>query len=142
MGNIESAVDYKKLAIMAFEASENAYSPYSGFCVGAALLCSDGSIYLGCNIENSSYSATICAERVAIQKAVSEGKRDFRAIAIVGGKNGVFSAPCYPCGACRQVMSEFSKNIDVEIVLLYGDKKSPNIEKYHLSQLLPKSFSL
>ncbi len=142
MKNGECAVNYKELANLAFKASENAYSPYSEFCVGAALLCADGNVYLGCNIENSSYSATVCAERVAIQKAVSEGRRSFKAIAIVGGKNGDFSSPCYPCGVCRQVISEFCKDADFEIILPYGNKEEPNFEKYNLSQLLPKSFSL
>ena len=90
------------------EARNNAYTPYSGFKVGAALLCSDGSIYTGCNIENASYSPTVCAERVAIFKAVSEGKREFSAIAVCGSPKGELTAKlCYPCGVCRQVLSEF-----------------------------------
>ena len=84
-----------------------AYAPYSGFQVGAALLAESGAVYLGCNIENSSYSPTICAERTAFAKAVSEGERAFIAIAVVGGKEGTCSGFCPPCGVCRQVMREF-----------------------------------
>ena len=91
-------------------ARDTAYAPYSNFAVGAALLCADGSIYTGANIENSSFTPTICAERVAFFNAIHEGQRDFTAIAIVGGKAGEnISELCPPCGVCRQVMSEFCK---------------------------------
>lgn len=129
-------INKNELILKAVEASKSSYSPYSGFRVGAALLCKDGSIYLGTNIENSSYSATICAERVAFFKAVSEGKRDFKAIAIVGGKENVGETLCPPCGACRQVMSEFC---DGDFLVLLP--KKDGFEEYRLSELLPLSFS-
>ena len=122
----------------AHQAAQHAYAPYSGFAVGAALLSSDGEVFTGCNIENASFSATCCAERAAIFKAVSEGARDFAAIAIVGGKNGDFSKPCPPCGICRQVMAEFCGG-DFKIVL-QGEDGLPQIQP--LSALLPLSFSL
>ena len=101
-------------------ARDTAYAPYSNFAVGAALLCADGSIYTGANIENSSFTPTICAERVAFFNAIHEGQRDFTAIAIVGGKAGEnISELCPPCGVCRQVMSEFCKG-DFKIVLSDG----------------------
>ncbi len=124
---------YTKLFNMAVKASESSYSPYSQFRVGAALLCKDGTIYTGCNIENAAYPLGVCAERTAIFKAVSEGKRDFEAIAIAGSGSDDFSSSCYPCGACRQVMSEFGEN-DFKIVL------SDNI--FTLEELLPYSFKL
>lgn len=119
------------------QAMEKAYAPYSGFQVGAALLCADGSIYTGCNIENASYSPTICAERTAFAKAVSEGKRDFTAIAVCGGKGGVITGLCAPCGVCRQVMAEFCKE-DFRVILVKPD----GYEERTLSQLLPDSFTL
>ena len=114
------------------------YSPYSHFCVGAALLCADGTIYTGCNIENAAYGPSNCAERTAIFKAVSEGKKDFVAIAIVGGKNGVIEDFCPPCGVCRQVLSEFCKK---DFLILLKDKKN-QVKEFTLEQLLPESFSL
>ena len=123
---------YSDLLNNAIEASENSYSPYSGFRVGAALLTGDGRIFKGCNIENASYSLTNCAERTAFFKAISEGERSFRAIAIVGDKN-----PCYPCGACRQVMAEFCDK-DFEIILSGDD----GVKVFKLSELLPYSFEL
>ena len=125
----------EQLATIAKEAMEKAHSPYSGYKVGAALLCKDGSVYTGCNVENSSFSATNCAERTAFFKAVSEGKKEFTAIAICGGKNGVIEGVFPPCGVCRQVMREFCAD-DFEIHLL----KSDGIETYTLGQLLPVSF--
>ena len=114
------------------------YAPYSNFHVGAALLTSEGKIYTGCNIENAAYGPSNCAERTAIFKAVSEGKKKFEAIAIVGGKNGKIENFCPPCGVCRQVLAEFCKK-DFEIVLA----KSTNEYKIMtLEQLLPESFSL
>ena len=100
------------------KARGNSYSPYSGFKVGAALLCSSGKIYTGCNIENAAYSPTVCAERVAFFKAVSEGERDFTAIAIVGGSGEDTDEPCPPCGVCRQVMAEFCDADSFKIYLI------------------------
>ena len=127
----------KKLITAAKAAMDNAYAPYSGFRVGAALLCADGSIYTGCNIENAAYGPTNCAERTAFFKAVSEGKREFAAIAICGGKGGRITSVCPPCGVCRQVMREFCAD-DVEIYLIGAGDRT---EKYTLSQLLPHSFA-
>lgn len=124
-----------------FKAAEKAmaaaYNPYSRFAVGAALLCADGSVYTGCNIENASFTPTVCAERVAFFKAVSEGRRSFVKIAVAGGSNGSASDRCPPCGVCRQVMSEFC-NGDFEIIL----RGVQGIEKHKLSGLLPLSFKL
>ena len=92
----------RDLLSRAIAARETAYAPYSGFTVGAALLCGDGTVYDGCNIENAAHTPTVCAERTAFFKAVSEGKRAFTAMAVAGG-----TAPCPPCGVCRQVMAEF-----------------------------------
>ena len=127
-----------KLIQKAKEAAENAYAPYSEFTVGAALLCKNGRIYSGCNIENASYSPTNCAERTAFFKAVSEGERDFEAIAIVGGKNLDFSDYCTPCGVCRQVMREFCAE-DFRIILGRNDGE---FRSFILGELLPESFSL
>lgn len=127
----------KQLLKIAADAREKAYAPYSDFLVGAALLCDDGSVYEGCNVENSSYTPTCCAERVAIFKAVSDGKRGFRSIAIVGGKRGEQTTCCYPCGVCRQVFSEFCKD-DFEIVLASGE----DIVKTTLKELLPSAFKI
>lgn len=124
---------YNKLFEEAVKASENSYSPYSKFRVGAALLCSDGTIYTGCNIENSSYPLGNCAERTAIFKAVSDGKKDFEAIAIAGSADYNMSEPCYPCGACRQVMSEFC---DESFKVILSEKILT------LGELLPYSFKL
>lgn len=125
----------EQLATMAKEAMERAYSPYSGYKVGAALLCKDGSVYTGCNVENASFSATNCAERTAFFKAISEGKKEFAAIAICGGKDGVIESLFPPCGVCRQVMREFCSD-DFKIHLFKPD----GIETYALEQLLPVSF--
>ena len=123
-----------RLLSMAADAMQYSYSPYSHFKVGAALLCADGSVYTGANIENGAYSATVCAERTAFFKAISEGKKQFAKIAIVGGN---IEKPCYPCGVCRQVMSEFCDE-NFEILLL----KDGEIIKHTLSELLPHSFKL
>ncbi|MBQ4316848.1 MAG: cytidine deaminase [Clostridia bacterium] len=129
----------KKLCEQAVLATKNSYSPYSSFKVGAALLCADGSIFTGCNIENSSFTPTVCAERVAVFKAISEGKRDFDSIAIAGGKDGfVGSEICTPCGVCLQVLSEFCNPDKFNILLV----KDGGFEKYTLRELLPKSFKL
>lgn len=128
--------DYNALARQALEARRNAYCPYSGFAVGAALLCQDGTVVTGCNIENAGYSATNCAERTAVFKAVSQGKREFAAIAIAGGRAG--RAPegfCPPCGTCRQVLEEFC-GPDFPVILTDGT----TTEKHALGDLLPLSF--
>lgn len=129
----------KKLCELAIDATSNSYSPYSSFKVGAALLCSDGNVFTGCNIENVSYTPTVCAERVAVFKAISEGKRDFESIAIAGGKEDVVGKEiCTPCGVCLQVLSEFC-NPDKFYILL---AKDGGFEKYTLRELLPKSFKM
>ena len=97
----------EELVTLAKEAMTRAYAPYSGFFVGAALLCADGTVYQGCNIENAAYGPTNCAERTAFFKAVYDGHRDFKAIAICGGKVGNITGAFPPCGVCRQVMREF-----------------------------------
>ena len=130
-------MEHIELINKAKQAMTAAYAPYSGFLVGAALLCADGTVYTGCNIENGAYSPTLCAERTAFAKAVSEGKRDFTAIAICGGKGGVITGLCTPCGVCRQVMAEFCKE-DFEVILV----KPEGYELRSLSQLLPESFGL
>ena len=124
-----------ELMKLAEEAREKAYAPYSDFLVGAALLTRSGKVYTGCNIENAAFSPTNCAERTAFFKAISEGEREFSAIAIVGGKRGSAPEFCAPCGVCRQVMAEFCGG-DFSIVL--GTSK--NIQAYSLSDLLPLSF--
>lgn len=121
----------------AMAAMKNSYSPYSHFTVGAALLTKNGRVYPGCNIENSSYSVTNCAERTALYNAVSNGDRDFDAIAIVGGKDGRVEGYCPPCGVCRQALSEFCKK-DFKIYLYNGIE----IQTYTLDELLPQSFDL
>lgn len=123
----------KELLSIADKAMEHAYAPYSKFKVGAALLCKDGTIFTGCNIENATYGATNCAERTAMFKAVSEGQREFEAIAIVSSDGG----ETFPCGICRQVMAEFAPKINV---ILRDEAGKEHI--YPLMELLPKSFSL
>ena len=125
-----------KLCALAKEAMTRAYAPYSGYKVGAALLCADGSVYLGCNIENAAYTPTVCAERTAIFKAVSEGKRDFTAIAVCGGKDGVITGAFPPCGVCRQVLREFCRD-DFTVYLV----KKDGFDTVTLADLLPHSFS-
>ena len=127
----------EKLCELAISAMDNAYVPYSGYKVGAALLCADGTVYLGCNIENASYSPTNCAERTAFFKAVSEGHRSFSAIAVCGGKDGVLTGAFPPCGVCRQVMREFCDD-DFVIYLVTGNGTH---EALTLAQLLPHSFN-
>ena len=127
----------EQLMDLAKEAMAHAYAPYSGFHVGAALLCSDGTVYQGCNVENASYSPTNCAERTAFFKAVYDGRRDFTAIAICGGKGGQITSLCTPCGVCRQVMLEFCG----PDFLIHMTDSSNKIETRTLAQLLPLSFS-
>ena len=129
-------MDSQKLVNLAIEAMKKAYTPYSGFKVGAALLSDDGEVTLGCNIENAAYSPTICAERVAFSSAVRDGKRKFTKIAVVGGMNGELSSFTYPCGVCRQVMREFC---DDDFILVVYDGKE--IKEHTLSEILPCSFS-
>ena len=121
----------------AIAAMENAYAPYSGYKVGAALLCADGTVYTGCNIENAAFGPTVCAERTAIFKAVSEGKREFAAIAVCGGKNGEITGAFPPCGVCRQVMREFCRDDFVIYMVGAGD----SYEEHTLAEILPFSFS-
>ena len=127
---------YKKLCAEAVRAMKTAYCPYSGYSVGAALLAKSGTVYTGCNIENASFSPTVCAERTAFFKAVSEGERGFEAIAVAGGKNGRINGVFPPCGVCRQVMAEFcSKGFKILFV-----KENGGFEEHTLEELLPLSF--
>lgn len=125
-----------ELCRAAIQAMKQSYSPYSGFKVGAALLTKDGKIYTGCNIENASFSVTVCAERTAIFKAVSEGETEFAMLAIAGGKNGKLQGEVPPCGVCRQVLSEFCDK-DFPILLVTDEN---NFKQYTLGQLLPLTF--
>ena len=126
----------EKLCELAIEAMGHAYAPYSGFMVGAALLCADGTVYQGCNIENASYSPTNCAERTAFFKAVYQGQRNFKAIAVCGGKDGKITGAFPPCGVCRQVMREFCE--DDFAIYMVGANGS--YESFTLAQILPHSF--
>jgi len=123
--------DILKLISLAQKAREQAYAPYSNFKVGSALLCEDGRIFSGCNVENSSYGLTICAERNALFKAISDGARNFKMIALTAGT----VEPIVPCGACLQVLAEFSPRITVIMAGLDG-----NILEKNLSDLLPYRF--
>lgn len=127
-------MEFAELIQKAKEAREQAYAPYSGFHVGAALLCKDGTIFTGCNIENSAYGPTNCAERTAIFKAVSEGFREFEAIAIISDSK----QPTAPCGVCRQVMAEFCDPERFRIILMNG---AGEIREYLLKELLPLGFT-
>ena len=126
----------EELCKLAMEAMAHAYAPYSGFKVGAVLLCADGTVYQGCNIENAAYSPTNCAERTAFFKAVYDGHRDFTAIAVCGGKDGAITGAFPPCGVCRQVMREFCG--EDFLIYLVNDK---GYETVTLAQLLPFGFS-
>ena len=126
----------EKLVELAKEAMTRAYAPYSGFQVGAALLCADGSVYQGCNIENASYGPTNCAERTAFFKAVYDGHRRFVAIAVCGGKDGIITGAFPPCGVCRQVMREFCED---DFVIYMVDEGG--FEARTLAEILPYSFS-
>lgn len=117
---------------------ENSYAPYSGFKVGAALLARSKKIYTGCNIENAAYSPSICAERTAFAKAVSEGEREFTAIAIIGGKDGIPTDYVSPCGVCRQVMEEFADSRNFYIILARSEE---DYWLYNLDELFPMGFS-
>ena len=130
-------MDNKELIRQALEAREMAYAPYSGFKVGAALLTKEGGVYKGCNIENAGYTPTNCAERTAFFKAVSEGEREFSAIAIVGGKGDLPTDYAYPCGVCRQVMMEFCDPETFQIILAVSREK---YDIFTLKELLPVGF--
>ncbi len=126
----------KHLCAMALEAMQGAYAPYSGYKVGAALLTADDRVYTGCNIENAAFTPTVCAERVALFKAVSEGVRDFGALAVAGGKDGVVSGAFPPCGVCRQALAEFCPPTMPVLVVEGVD----SYRRYTLSDLLPEAF--
>lgn len=127
----------KELCRLAIEAREKAYAPYSGYRVGAALLAKSGEVYLGSNIENAAYTPTVCAERTAFFKAVSEGETEFFAIAVAGGNGDKVGGAFPPCGVCRQVMAEFCDG-DFKILTVTGDGM---FEEYTLTELLPLAFS-
>ena len=129
-------MEYKELIKMAEEARVHSYCPYSGFSVGAALLSRNGRVFTGCNIENAAYGPSNCAERTAFFKAVSEGVTEFSAIAIIGGKKNEKGQFCAPCGVCRQVMSEFCKEDEFDVIL--GNEEGFRV--YKLKELLPESF--
>ena len=125
-------MEHKGLIKLAKKAKENAYAPYSKFKVGACLLARSGKVYLGCNVENSSFGATNCAERTALFSAIANGEREFEKIAIVGSNPNEYA---YPCGVCRQVLSEFG---DLTIVVA---KNESDYKEYKLSSLLPNGFN-
>ena len=127
----------KDLIKTAKAASRMSYSPYSNCRVGAALLCVNGMVYTGCNIENASFSPTVCAERTAFFKAISEGEGEFKMIAVYGQKDKKGDTPFYPCGVCRQVMAEFC-GPDFTILVATDE----DYEKFTLSDLLPHIFSI
>ena len=116
---------------------KNAYAPYSGYKVGAALLTEKGKLFAGCNIENAAYTPTVCAERVALFNAISSGERNFTAIAVAGGKDGVISGAFPPCGVCRQVMAEFCAP-DFTVLVVTGED---SYKKYTLNELFPQAFT-
>lgn len=130
-------MDRNELIRLAVQAMHQAYAPYSGFTVGAALLTKGGKVYLGCNIENAAYTPTNCAERTAFFKAVSEGEREFEAICIAGGKSGQLTEYTAPCGVCRQVMMEFCNPETFQIILARGED---DYREYKLNELLPLGF--
>lgn len=133
-----TSIDCIALFEQAKKARKYSYCPYSRFAVGAALLCADGAVVTGCNVENAAYSPGNCAERTALFKAVSEGRREFLAIAISGGEtNSDGNAPCWPCGVCRQVLREFDEG---DLLVITGDG-ARGIVKMTLRELLPMSFS-
>ena len=129
-------MDNRELIKLALEARKNSYSPYSDFKVGAALLTKSGKVYTGCNIENAAFGPTVCAERTALFKAVSEGEREFVRIAVAGGKNDIPDSYAFPCGVCRQVLAEFC-GADFEIISAVSPEDSVSRT---LSEMLPDSF--
>ena len=126
----------RELVALAEDAMTRAYAPYSRFHVGAALLCADGAVYTGCNIENAAFGPSVCAERVAFFSAVRDGERDFVKIAVVGGPNGKIRSFTAPCGVCRQVMREFCRD-DFAVLAFDGER----VRSTSLIDLLPESFS-
>ena len=126
----------EELCALAIDAMKMAYVPYSGYTVGAALLTSTGKVFTGCNIENASFTPTVCAERTAIFKAVSEGERKFEMIAVAGGKGGVVNGEFPPCGVCRQVMAEFCSP-KFPVLFVVGDGK---YTEHTLGEILPNAF--
>lgn len=133
-----TGIPIRELIQSALEARKRAYAPYSGYMVGAALLTNELRIYQGCNIENASFSPTVCAERTALFKAVSEGWRNFKAIAIAGSPQGeLLTQFSYPCGVCRQVLREF---VNPDTFLVIVAKSPDDYELYMLDELLPHSF--
>lgn len=136
-GGYPSAKMFRELSQAAISMMDRAYAPYSHFRVGAALLCSDGTVYGGCNIENAAYTPSNCAERTAFFKAVSDGKREFAAIAIAGGADGVPRDYCSPCGVCRQVMEEFCSPEDFLIIMA---REPDDYRVRTLAQLFPEGF--
>ena len=128
-----------ELLALARRARENAYAPYSGFAVGAALLGADGRVYTGCNVENAAYPVACCAERTALFHAVAEGAREFNAIAVAGGRIGdKAEASCPPCGVCRQALAEFC---DLETFRVYLAAPGGGVEETTLGALLPRAFA-
>lgn len=123
----------------ALDGLNKSYVPYSHFHVSAALLCKDGTVYTGANIENAAYTPTTCAERVAFFKAIHDGKREFEAIVICGGKDGIVTGYCSPCGVCRQVMREFCSPEQFQIILA---KSVDDYKTFTLEELLPLGFAL
>ena len=133
-------MDDRELCEMARQARSRAYAPYSGYTVGAALLCASGRVYTGCNIENAAFSPSVCAERVAVFKAVSEGNKDFLKIAVCGGRSGQAPAESFPpCGVCRQVLAEFAGKDDMEVLCT---RSGGRYVSYRLRQLIPHRFEL
>ena len=130
-------MDKKDLFNLAKEAMKNSYAPYSEYNVGAVLLCKNGNVYKGCNIENASYSLTNCAERTALFSAIANGENEFEAICVVGGKNGEITDFAMPCGACRQALAEFC---DADFKVYVGISED-NIKEFTLKELLPYSFN-
>ena len=134
---MDTKIDKKKLLDEAKEARKNAYTPFSGFAVGAALLTKSGKVFRGCNIESSVMSPSLCAERVALAKALSDGEKDFLAIAIVGApKDEEPKDSCFPCGVCRQVLSEHTGTGAFEVIVEDNGK----VLSFKLGELLPKAF--
>ena len=127
----------EEMIALAIGQLKDAYAPYSGFRVGAALLTESGKLYTGCNIENAAYTPTNCAERTAFFKAVSEGERDFKAICIVGGKDGLLTGYTSPCGVCRQVMMEFCDPESFRIILAVSKDR---YQTFTLKEILPLGF--
>lgn len=128
--------DYKRLMMRANEMRAFSYVPYSHYRVGAVLVGKSGKEYTGCNLENAAYSPSICAERTAFAKAVSEGEKNFKCIAVVGGREGEISPDCSPCGVCRQVMAEFC-DADFEVILGTPD----DFKVYKFNDILPLTFT-